>query len=230
MAHSRGEVSRGCGTLPFLGLGSPLEPPFDPFTWSCISEWDLAVSGFAAPYQGRFIDRLKRLFVPVRATPLDLGAAVWQSTGPLDIVRFKHYPEDEATPTNVEQLLLALGAAREPIAFEVFGVGPSSRPGSGAARIETRFVASRTDLPLLQAQLQSLYPRSAVESHQVGFHESDHQFRKCLQSDPDGSDTFFVSPLCLETPYCFPIRTSERSAADPLATLVAVMERLGTNE
>ena len=67
MAHCRGEVVRGCGVWPYFGLGSLLEPPFEPFKWSDITKWDLAASGFDAPYQGRFVDRLKRLFLPARA-------------------------------------------------------------------------------------------------------------------------------------------------------------------
>src|SRR5262249_24565261 len=131
MIHCRGEVNRGCGTWPFPQSGSPLEPPFEPFAWSGITEWDLSVSGFDAPYQGQFIDRLKRLFVPAQATLSDLDVAGRQRTGPLDVVLFRRYHEDDVTSSNVEQLLLALGAARQPIAFEIFGVGPSSRPGSG---------------------------------------------------------------------------------------------------
>src|SRR5262245_2066120 len=91
MAHCRGELYRGCGVWPFFGPGSPLEPPFEPFTWSAISHWDLTVSGFDAPYQGQFIDRLKRLFIPKRATPLDLRRAVGQREHPFDVVLFRHY-------------------------------------------------------------------------------------------------------------------------------------------
>lgn len=230
MVHCRGEVSRGCGAWPFSGLGSSLEPPFEPFTWSAITEWDLAVSGYDAPYQGRFIDRLKRLFLPTRAAPTDLDAALWQRAGPLDVVLFKHYHDDEAGLANAEQILSALGAAREPIAFEVFGVGESSRPGSGPPRIETRFVASRIDLQLVKAQLHSHFPRSAVESHQVGFDDSDQRFANALRGGQNGSDSFFATPLCLESPYCFPIRTFKPTSTDPLGALIALMDRLRKNE
>jgi hypothetical protein len=223
-------VYRGSGEWPFFGLGSPLEPPFESFIWSGISEWDLAVSGFDAPYQGRFFDRLKRLFLPAQATRLDRPPAAWQHSSPLTVVLFKPYHEDEVTAAHAEQLLLALGVAREPIAFEVFGIGPGGRPGSGRPRIETRFAVSRTDLPLLKAQLHSLYPRSAVESHQVGFHDADQEFKSCLHGGPQGADPCFVSPLCLDAPYCFPIRTFKPSSTDPLAALVAVMEQLGHHE
>src|ERR1700745_994650 len=104
MAHCRGEVHRGCGVWPFFGPSSPLEPPFEPFTWSGITEWDLAISGFDAPYQGRFIDRLKRLFMAARARPLNFGAAPGRRQSPLNVVLFRHYAEDEVTGANVEQL------------------------------------------------------------------------------------------------------------------------------
>src|SRR5579871_6793408 len=152
VVHCRGEVSRGCGAWPFFGLASPLEPPFEQFSWSGINEWDLAVSDFNAPYQGRFIDRLQRLFLPARAKRLNLRGAKLRREGPLNIVLFRHYRDDDVTSANVEQLLLALGAAREPIAFEVFGIGPRDQEGSGPPRIETRFVSGRTDLPLVKAQ------------------------------------------------------------------------------
>jgi hypothetical protein len=230
MAHCHGEVHRGCGVWPFFGLGSPLVPPFEPFSWSGISEWDLSVSGYHHPYQGRFIDRLKRLFLPVRARRLEPHIDDWQRAEPLTIVLFRHYHEDDVTPAMAEHLLLALGAARQPIAFEVFGVGPSSHAGSGPPRIETRFVASPTDLPLLKAQLHCLYPRAAVESRHVGFHDSDHQFASCLRGDPNGTDAFFATPLCLEAPYCFPLRTFRTAVTDPMAAMIAVMERLGRDE
>lgn len=230
VAHCHGEVHRGCGAWPFVGPGSPLEPPFEPFARSAITEWDLSVSGFDAPYQGRFVDQLKRLFLPLRAARTHVCSVDRQRGGALNVVLFRPYHEDEATPANAQQLLSVLGSSREPIAFEVFGVGQGSRPSFGPARIETRFVAGRTDLQLLKAQLHGLYPRSAVESHQVGFRDSDHQFQSCLQGDPDGSDPILVTPVCLEAPYCFPIRTFATGPTDPLGALVAAMERLGKNE
>src|ERR1051326_538399 len=230
MAHSRGEAYRGCGTWPLFGLDSPLEPLFEPYSWSGITEWDLAVNGFTAPYQGRFMDRLKRLFVPVRTTRLNYHARAWQRQGPLHCVRFRHYHKDEVTPATVEQLLLALEAAREPITLEVFGTGKKNCPDSDRALIETRFVVSRLDLPLLKAQLHSLYPRSAVESHQVGFHNADHAFANCIRGGQNGSDPLFVSPCRLQEPYCFPIRLVDKTGPDPMTALIAVMDRLGTDE
>ncbi len=70
LAHCRGEVLRGCGIWPFLGPDRPLEPPFERFTWSGITRWDLRVNGFDAPYQGQFADQLKRLLAPGRCTTL----------------------------------------------------------------------------------------------------------------------------------------------------------------
>ncbi|HEY7327868.1 MAG TPA: type IV secretion system DNA-binding domain-containing protein [Gemmataceae bacterium] len=230
MTHCRGEVQRGCGVWPYLGPGCPLEPPFEPYSWKSINKWDLIAGSFDAPYQGRFIERLQRLFLPTRAKPLDLRTAKMRGGGPLNIVLFRHYRDDDVTFANVEQLLLALGAAREPLAFELFGIGPSGHAGSGPPRIETRFVAGRTDLPLVKAQLHNLYPRSAVESHQMGFHESDHQFKSSLLGGPNGGDSFFASSCRLEAPYCFPIRTFGKADTDPLAALIAVMERLGKHE
>jgi hypothetical protein len=224
MVHCRGEMYRGSGVWPYFGLGSPLEPPFEPFRWSSISEWDLALCGLDAPYQGHFVDRLKRFFLPVRASRSD-RIKPWKPGSPLHVALFRHYRDDEVTPANVEQLLSALGAARGPIALELFATGESNRLGFDPPRIETRFVAGQADLPLLKAQLHSLYPRSAVESHQVGFHCADHQFASNIFGGP-----FFASTVYLDAPYCFPIRTFRVGPVDPLAALVAVMERLGKDE
>src|SRR4051812_16487041 len=109
MAHCRGEVYRGCGMWPFIENGSQLEPPFEPFSWADITEWDLAISEFDAPYQGQFIDQLKRLFIPVQATSSDLCAAKLRHGGPRAVVQFSHYRDDEVTPVDAIQLLLATG-------------------------------------------------------------------------------------------------------------------------
>ena len=230
LAHCRGEVLRGCGIWPFLGPERPLEPPFEQFTWSDITRWDLRVNGFDAPYQGQFADRLKRLFAPAPAPPPDLYGASWKRQGPLHVVLLRNYADDEVTSANAEQLLLALGSSRDPIAFELFGIGKSSRRGSAQPRIEARFAASKTDVPLLEAQLHSLYPHSAVESHQYGFHDADHEWKDRLCGGLGREDRLFVAPLYLAAPYCFPIRTFTKLANDPLATVVAVMDELGADE
>ena len=124
---------RGCGIWPFLGPEHPLEPPFEPFTWSGITRWDLGVNGFDAPYQGHFADRLKRFFIPAAAPPPDLFDATWKRQGPLHVVLLRNYADDEVTSTNAEQLLLALGSSRDLIAFELFGIGKSSRRGQRPA-------------------------------------------------------------------------------------------------
>ena len=61
-ARCRGELHRGCGVWPKCWSNGQLEPPFEPFSLSNITRWDLGVNGFDAPYQGQFADRLKRLF------------------------------------------------------------------------------------------------------------------------------------------------------------------------
>jgi hypothetical protein len=64
----------------------------------------------------------------------------------------------------------------------------------------------------------------------VGFHDSDHQFTSFVLGGPNGTDPFFVTPFRLEAPYCFPFRTFRTPATDPLAALIAVMDRLGNSE
>src|SRR5581483_1145379 len=86
------------------------------------------------------------------------------------------------------------------------------------------------DLPLLKAHLFNLYPRSAIESHQAGFDNSDQEFASCLAGGPGGGEALFASPLLLKESYCFPIPTFRKAPTDPLAALIAVMERLGPGE
>jgi hypothetical protein len=62
MAHCRGEILRGSGIWPHAGLGLSLEPPFEPFDRTAFSRWDLLVNSLDAPFQGYFVDQLKRLF------------------------------------------------------------------------------------------------------------------------------------------------------------------------
>ena len=85
-------------------------------------------------------------------------------------------------------------------------------------------------MPLLEAQLHSLYPHSAVESHQYGFHDADHEWKDRLCGGLGREDRLFVAPLYLAAPYCFPIRTFTKLANDPLATVIAVMDELGADE
>jgi len=82
----------------------------------------------------------------------------------------------------------------------------------------------------LEAQLHSLYPHSAVESHQFGFHDADREWEERLCGGSDREDRPFVAPLYLAAPYCFPIRTFTKLVNDPLATVVAVMDELGGDE
>ena len=230
LAHCRGEVLRGCGIWPFLDAEHPLEPPFERFTWSGITTWDLRVSRFEIPYQGQFADQLKRLFAPGACTTPDLYGFSWKRQGPLHVVLLRNHTDDEVTSANAEQLLLALGSSREPIAFELFGIGKSSRGGSAPPRVEARFAASKMDVPLLEAQLHSLYPHSAVESRQYGFHDADREWEDRLCGGLGREDQLFVAPLYLAAPYCFPIRTFPKLANDPLATVVAVMDELRADE
>ena len=226
----QGEIFRGNGTWPCLGFDSPLEPPFEPFTRANVTTWDLSMHGFDAPYQGTLGDRFKRLFLPQRGSSLATYTESWERQDPLRLVMIKPYHDDEVTPADAEQLLLALGSAREPIAFELFGIGQGTRRHAGPPRIETRFVASELDLRLLESQLHSLYPRSAVESNNQEFRDADRALDECLTQRAGCEDELPVAPLYLNAAYCFPIRTFAKLGNDPLGAVVAVMEEFGRDE
>ena len=167
-ARCRGELYRGCGIWPQCWGEGQLEPPFEPFDWANVTRWDLALHSYDAPYQGQsFAERLNRLFRPLPLPSDALYCTVCQDRPePLCIVTVSHYADDEITYPKAEQLLLALGSSRELIAFELFGIGPSRHRGAGEPRIEVRFACNKSDVPLLESQLHSLYPRSAVVTHE----------------------------------------------------------------
>jgi hypothetical protein len=228
-AHRRGEVLRGCGIWPFLGIDSPLEPAIEPFAESCITAWDLMISGFDAPYQGHFSDRAKRLFLPVPAPRLDSDKDRWERQRPLYVVDFRHYPDDDVIPAKTEHLLLALGSAKEPVAFELFGIG-ESRKGWGPARIETRFATSKSDVSLVESHLRTLFPRSAIDSGEYEHNDFDRAFESCLTDGASSGERFFAASLCLKAPYCFPLRTFPKLSNDPLSGVIAVIEELREDE
>jgi hypothetical protein len=230
LAHCRGELLRGCGIWPYLGTEHPLEPPFERFIWSGITKWDLQVNGFDAPYQGQFADRFRRLFTPAPVPSPELYDTSWTRQGSLQVVLVRHYTEDEVTSAIAEQLLLALGSAKDPIAFEIFGIGKSSYPNSGQPRIETRFAVSKVDTPLLEAQLHNLYPRSAVEPRTYGFSQAGLEWKARLCGESCQEDLLWIAPLYLAAPYCFAIRNFPKLANDPLSTAVAVMDELRGDE
>jgi hypothetical protein len=55
-----------------------------------------------------------------------LYSGAWQRHRPPHLVLVRHYSDGEVTCAIAEQLLLALGSARDPISFEIFGVGRST--------------------------------------------------------------------------------------------------------
>jgi hypothetical protein len=228
-AHREGEVLRGCGIWPFLGLDSPLEPPFEPFTESGITAWDLMIAGFDAPFQGHFSDRAKRLFLAAPMPRLDVYRERSDREGPLYIVDFRHYPDDETNPAKAEHLLLALGSAKEPVSFELFGIGESRR-GRGPARIETRFAASKRDVSLVESHLRTLFPRSAIDSGEYEHNDFDRAFEDCLTDGASSGERFFAASLYLKAPYCFPLRTFTKPSNDPLSGIIAVMDELPMDE
>jgi len=230
-ARSRGEIHRGCGIWPTCWSNGQLEPPFEPFSWSTITRWDLGVNGFDAPYQGQFADQLKRLFCPV-ATPSD--EQYWSGPGPAEgqmyVITVGHYTDDETTQAKAEQLLLALGSARKSIAYELFGIGKSRHRGAGQPRIEPRFVVGMLDAPLLEAQLHTLYPRSAVITRKFDPEGADLEWADRLGAGEDQEHPLFVAPLYLPRPYCHPIRVFSKSDTDPLAPAIAVLDELRPDE
>lgn len=230
LAHCRGEIHRGNGIWPSFWTGCELEPPFEQFAWSKITRWDLCINGFDFPYQGQFIDRLKRLFHPAPAPSLELNDSVWERQAPPYITLVQHYAEDEISYASAEQFLLALGSAKDPLVFELFGIGPSKHRRAGPARIETRFVSTRADVPLLEAQLHNCYPRSAIVTRQYDGNEADCEWEERLCGEPDRQDQLCVAPLYLAEPYCFPIRTYSKFLADPLSPAIAVMDELRQDE
>ena len=231
LAHCRGEILRGCGIWPTgWGEGEP-EPPFEPFRWSDITRWDLCLSGFDAPYQGLFGDKLKRLFRPVRLPSANLYyCGNCQRQGPLCVTTVSHYAKDEVAYPKAEQLLLALGSAHDTIAFELFSIGKSSHSNASLPRIEVRFAASKIDVPLLESQLHSHYPRSAVVTYNFEEENADQEWKDRLCGGLDREDPLYVAPLYLAEPYCFPIRTFSKFGPDPLAPVVALMDELKRNE
>ena len=228
-AHREGEVLRGCGIWPFLGLDSPLEPPFEPFTESGITAWDLMIAGFDTPFQGHFSDRAKRLFLAAPMPRLRRLPRRSDREGPLYIVDFRHYPDDETNPAKAEHLLLALGSAKEPVSFELFGIGESRR-GRGPARIETRFAASKRDVSLVESHLRTLFPRSAIDSGEYEHNDFDRAFEDCLTDGASSGERFFAASLYLKAPYCFPLRTFTKPSNDPLSGIIAVMDELPMDE
>ena len=230
-ARCRGELHRGCGIWPKCWSNGDLEPPFEPFNWSNITRWDLGVNGFNAPYQGLFADRLKRLFRPV-PLPSDerYYSGDWFGRESFFIVTVSHYADDEITYPKADQLLLALGSAREPIAFELFGIGPSSHRGTGQPRIEVRFACGKDDVALLEAQLHSLYPRSAVVTREFDAEDADLEWADRICGSEDQEHPLFVTPLFLSEPYCHPIRTFSKLDTDPLAPAIAVLDELRAEE
>lgn len=228
--HIRGEVLRGCGAWPSWGIECVLEPPFEPFHWNGITAWDLAISGFERPYQGVFIDRLKRLFQPLTTVPFSDYYRRGERDGMVHLVSVAHYADDEITYHKAEQLLLALSTAREPIAFELFAIGESHREYAGQPRIEVRFGLRDADVPLLTSQLHNHYPRSAVVDHELGWEEEDFEWNSRVWGDSSEEDPIYVAPLVLDAPYCFPLRTYPSFDTDPLGVPVAVMDELGDDQ
>jgi hypothetical protein len=119
------------------------------------------------------------------------------------------------------------------MAFELFGIGEPQPDADGEPRIETRFVASQMDRALLEAQLHTLYPRSAVVTREYDWENTDEEFaeRVCaLGSYGENEPPFLVVPLYLPEPYCHPIRTFSKLDTDPLAPAVAILEELRAGE
>ena len=108
-AHREGEVLRGCGVWPFLGVDSPLEPPFEPFTELGITAWDLMIAGFDVPFQGHFSDRAKRLFLPAPMPRLDVYRERSDREGTLYVIDFRHYLDDEIESREGRTLALGTG-------------------------------------------------------------------------------------------------------------------------
>lgn len=232
-ARCRGEIHRGSGIWPLGWSNGRLEPPFEPFDWSDITRWDLGVNGFDAPYQGEFGDRLRRLFWPLPPPSDSLYSNYQPARESFFVITVGHYADDEVTYPKAEQLILALGSAKEHIAFELFGVGESSHPGAGPPRIEPRFAVGEADISLLEAQLHTLYPRSAVVTREFddsGEHSADREWSDRICDADDGSHPFCVAPLCLAGPYCHPIRTFSKLDNDPLASAIAILEELQEDE
>jgi len=228
--RSRGELWRGSGVWPTCWSNGRLEPPFEPFSLDTITRWDLCFQGYDAPYQGEFGDRLKRWFFPLPLPSDESYSGHWPDDGEPWIVTVSNYADDEVTYAKAEHLLLTLGSLARPIAFELFGIGQSTHPGAGTARIEPRFIVQPPDVAFLEAQLHTLYPRAAVIARPFEPEGADLEWyqRTC------GSDwqryPLFAAPLCLAGPYCHPIRTFSRFDEDPLGPALAVLDELKDNE
>lgn len=229
-ARCRGELHRGSGLWPSWGISCALEPPFQPFDWRTITTWDLAIGGFEGPYQGTFSERLMRFFQPVTVPAFDRYYRSFERDANFHTVTVAHYPEDEITLPQTEQLLLALGEAHEPVGFELYSIGESTHEYAREPRIEVRFVVSESDLPLTESQLHALYPASAIVPRQHGWDEQDFEWHDRLRSSADREDPIVAVPLCLSGPYCAPVRTVLSLDSDPLGSAIAIMDELGPNE
>jgi hypothetical protein len=231
LARCRGELYRGSGVWPSWGIACALEPPFEPFSWSTITTWDLSTHRYDAPHQGRFVDWLKRGCRPLLAPhTFERYFASGERDGSVHLITVAQYADDEITFPKAEQLLLALGPAREAIAFELFGIGESRHEDAGSPRIEVRFAASEQDVPLLLAQLHSLYPRAAITAHEQECEECDFEWSDRIRGGKDRQDPLIVAPLFLADFWCFPVRTYRTFDTDPLGVAVAVMDELGPDE
>lgn len=130
MAQSlRQEMDQGRGGNVVSPFPVSLEPPFTPFSHAGIHK--------------RTGSRAETSML-LRATPI--------LASDLRFLKARLSPVDTFNPSLSEQLLLALGV-RNPIAFEVVGLGGT---------VSIQFAAAKQDTPNLVGQLRSHYPHSQV--------------------------------------------------------------------
>ena len=200
------ETLRGCGLWPAQPQPCALEPPWDAVDRRQLSEWDCYVNDWEASYYGgqvvRYVD--EPLLVPE-----NLFATAYRD---LATIRVEQFPDDESTVALTDQLLHSLLPLQRPITFELIGTG-------NPPAIITQYTCHAVDQSLLDRQLSIHFPNSGVVAEAA---------KPPLPSEFPLQETrgSIGATLCLDHPYCFPLRTYQHLNPDPITVAIAAMERL----
>lgn len=240
------EIHRGCGWL-LQPHPCDLEPPWDEFNRAVITPWDCEFNNWEGPWNGNLLarfgvgDQLVQRADQSWQLPLASWGADPDGLDELIPIVVEQFTEDESTIGKAEQLLRALPAIRYPISFEVLGLGPQPiyegitdgremlqargenevPTGWTPPSVTTKFVAHRSDLAVLERQLISHYPNSAVVPG-----EALDAFADFLPGFDLLNEHGFGSTLGLSTGHVWPLRTFTYLTDDPLAVVLAAMDHL----
>src|SRR4051794_40521698 len=119
------ELMKGSGLWPMQPYAVALEPPWDPFCLDILTVWDCMFNDWQAPWEGSWLNRTFASGPPVltEGQPVLLKEAVGQDYSRLVSIRIEQFPDDDVTLPKAEQMLLSLPPLRQPLSFEVIGVG-----------------------------------------------------------------------------------------------------------